>query len=186
MEFELGAKQVNTHLLEEEMSGFPTWNGFKESGGTYYAVVTDLSEQAQIQTVFDAHDGSALTEDQQAELAIKQMYEEATTSRRSPALVKAYNDLATESMRNQLLSGVTPATFNPHTFCAEVYQKWRILYEQGTNNMKLRFMMYAAIHDPDLIQYPLPEAPTIEYMARFNRMISGTLGYMTDLFQMRR
>ena len=155
-----------------------------------YVDVPDESTQSELDAIDQvalAHDPSLLPEEI-AEIARKQIADASKTSRESIPLIKAFNDAAQALMINalvDLLQGkITLKTFDRIAFNESVYRVWRQIFEMLDPDIKIRFITYHAIHFVDFPIYPEPEVPSPEYMASFNRAISGTLGYMADLAQM--
>lgn len=184
MEFELGHKVINIELLEQEMSALSTWLGFKESDEFYYAIVSDLSEQSEIQAVFDAHDHTQLTEDQKAEIARQALHDEAVIAKASWPVIQSFINGLEMDIQSYLAGGGTPSTLNRLDPLNQTYGHWRLIFDALSEDMKVRVMWYGYMTSTIHEFYPEPETPTAAYKAWFNHSCSQVIGYMTDRAQM--
>lgn len=128
--------------------------------------------------------GRDLNQAEQSEAARLTLSNGAITSKLSIPLILAFNKAASDLRAQAIASEPDLDDFDPDAFCDDVYDVWRIIFDSLSYTMKMNFMTYQAIHDPRYKFYPEPLIVTSDYKAWFNRGISGTLGYMTDLAQM--
>lgn len=172
MEFLLGTKEINASVLEQEMSGYSTWQGFKGIGDTYHAIVTDLSEQSAIQATFDAHDANILTPEQEAEIARKALSDGATFSKLAIPLIKTFND------------ALEVLFFNGTIGLANAYTSWRTIFDALPMDTKMRIIGYNnAFNDATYSLAVEPDPLTDDYRVWFNRTIRDFLEYITDRSQ---
>lgn len=180
MEVLFTIQDYNIDKLDVEVKAVPKCFGLIQRGTDWYVLIEDDATQPEIDTIMAVltnHDSSPTTE-QASELAKQALADGAETSKKSWAIIQAFNDSLEAEFANF-------GTATEQQYFDAGYTAWRTIYDglpvdvQG----RIRGFSHLFLNPDDSFSFIEPTTPDNAYKTHFMLCIRDFLGYITDRAQ---
>ena len=180
MEVLFTIQDYNIEKLDAEVKAVPKCFGLVKRGADWYVLIEDDATQPEIDTIMAVltNHYSSLTEKQQSDQAKQALADGAVTSKRSWAIIRAFNDSLEVEFAN--FGSVTMQQYFDGG-----YNAWRTVYDNLPLDVQIRIRGFSHLfmNPSDSFTFAEPQNPSNTYKKHFMLCIRDFLSYITDRAQ---